>query len=199
VNITVSATGITPISATVSIIQQGPSAALSVEPAIQTVTDVPGNTLFNVIANTSWTCSSDVSWCQPTTSGSGNGTISANYQQNLTQVIRTATLEVLGSGTFPATVKVVQLPSFVSIQENPKNELQIYPNPTTGLFLISSASNEMFEMQVTILDSKGQTVLAKHCNGANSYNFDLSQAASGNYFVKVETGGKIHMLKIIVQ
>jgi hypothetical protein len=199
VDITVNATGITPVSATVTIFQQGPSAALSVEPAVQTVTDPSGSTSFDVIANTSWTCSSDASWCQPTTSGSGNGTITAIFEQNLTPVIRTATLEVLGAGTFPATVKVMQLPSFVSIKDNPKNELQVYPNPTTGLFVISSAAASMFEMQVTILDSKGQVVIAKHCSGANSYNFDLSQSASGNYFVKIETGGKVHIMKIVVQ
>ncbi|MEI6062550.1 MAG: BACON domain-containing carbohydrate-binding protein, partial [Bacteroidota bacterium] len=198
-NITITANGITPISATVNVIQAGPSAALNVAPAIRTVTDPAGSTTFAVTANTSWTCSSDVNWCTTTTAGSGNGTITATFQQNLTPVIRTATLQVNGAGTLPASVKVLQLPSFVSVEENPENLLKVYPNPTTGLFVISSASTEMIEMKVTILDSKGQVVLSKLCNGANNYSFDLSQSARGAYFMKIETGGKVHLLKVIVE
>ncbi len=196
--IVVTATGIMPISATVTVVQQGPSATLNVAPASRTVPDPAGTTTFTVTANTTWICNSDASWCSITTSGTGNGVITATYQQNLTPVIRTASIQVMGEGTFPATVKVIQLPSFVSVGENPENSIQVYPNPTTGLFVISSASSEMMEMKVTILDAKGQVVQARHCSGANSYSFDLSASASGNYFMKIETGGKIHIMKVIV-
>jgi hypothetical protein len=57
----------------------------------------------------------------------------------------------------------------------------------------------MMEMNVNILNAKGKTILTKQCKGANSYSFDLSQAASGNYFVKIEVDGKTHVLKVIVQ
>jgi hypothetical protein len=196
-SITVSATGIAPIIVTVD--QQGPVATLNVTPASRTVTDPAGTTTFNVSSNTAWSCNSDASWCQPTPSGSGIGLIMATFEQNLTPVIRTANIQVDGDGTNSVTVQVLQLPSFVSIGENPENTLQVFPNPTTGLFVISSASSEMLELKVSIIDSKGKTILMKQCKGANSYTFDLSQAASGNYFIKVETGGKTHVMKIIVQ
>ncbi len=198
-SITISASGIVPLSTIVTVVQGAPAATLNVTPAVQTVNDPSGSTAFAVAANTTWTCSSDASWCLPTSSGSGNGVITATYQQNLTPVIRTANLLINGTGTIPATVKVIQLPSFVSLDENPENTLQVYPNPTTGLFVISNASSEMMDMKVTILNSKGQVVLTKFCNGANSYNFDLSGAAKGNYFMKIETGRKTHVLKVIVQ
>jgi hypothetical protein len=198
-NITISATGIYPASATVTVIQSGPAAALSVEPAVRNVTDPAGSTTFTVQANTSWSCTSDVSWCVPTVSGSGNGTITATYQQNLTPSIRTATLEVMGLGTFPASVKVIQLPSFVSIDEHKERTIEVYPNPTTGTFVISSATPGQVEMRVTILDPNGQLVLTRFCSGSENYSFDLSGHAAGNYFVKVETGGRIHVLKMIVQ
>ncbi len=198
-SITITASGIVPLSTIVTVVQGAPAATLNVTPAVQTVNDPSGSTAFAVAANTTWTCSSDASWCQPTSSGSGNGVITAAYQQNLTPVIRTANLLINGTGTIPATVKVIQLPSFVSLDENPENTLQVYPNPTTGLFVISNASSEMMDMKVTILNSKGQLVLSKFCNGANSYNFDLSGVARGNYFMKVETGKKTHVLKVIVQ
>jgi hypothetical protein len=135
----------------------------------------------------------------PTTSGTGNGTITATYQQNLTPVIRTANLLVNGTGTIPATVKVIQLPSFVSLDENPETTLQVYPNPTTGLFVINNPTSELQNMKVTILDVHGQIVLSKFCANSNSYSFDLSNEAKGNYFMKIETGKKIHVIKIVVQ
>ncbi|MEI6061778.1 MAG: BACON domain-containing carbohydrate-binding protein [Bacteroidota bacterium] len=196
-SITVSASGIVPIIVTV--VQGGPVATLSVTPATRTVTDPAGSTTFNVSANTTWSVSSDANWCQTNTSGTGIGLITAIYQQNLTPVMRTANIQVLGAGTAPASVQVLQLPSFVSIEESPESGLQVFPNPTSGVFAISGASSEMFEMKISILDAKGKTILARQYKGANSYSFDLSQAASGNYFLKVETGDKTHLLKLIVQ
>jgi hypothetical protein len=172
---------------------------LNVTPATRTVTDPSGITTFNVSSNTSWTTTSDASWCQATPSGSGIGLITATYQQNLTPVLRTASIQVSGTGAYPVTVQVLQLPSFVSIGENPENTLQVYPNPTSGIFVISSPSSGMLEMNVYIINAKGKTILTRQCKGANSYTFDLSQAASGSYFMKVETEGKTHVMKVIVQ
>jgi hypothetical protein len=54
-------------------------------------------------------------------------------------------------------------------------------------------------MNVNILNAKGKTILSRQCKGANSYTFDLSQAASGSYFVKIEIDGKTHVMKVAVQ
>ena len=196
-SITVTAAGIAPVMVTV--VQSGPAAMLNVTPATRTVTDPAGSTTFNVSSNTNWSCSSDQLWCQPTPSGTGIGLMTATYSQNLTQVIRTANIQINGTGATTVWVQLVQLPSFVSLDENPENALEVFPNPTTGLFVISSASNQMLEMKVSILNAKGKTILTRQCKGSNNYTFDLSQAASGNYFMKVETDGKTHVLKLVVQ
>jgi hypothetical protein len=198
-SITFAATGIIPISTTVTIIQAGPSATLNVTPASRTVTDPAGSATFAVAANTTWTSSSDANWCQAANSGSGNGITTATYQQNLTPYVRTANIQVLGAGTVPATVQVLQLPSFVSVDENPQNTFQVFPNPTSGLFVLSGTSTEMLFIRVTIFDPQGKTILTRQCTGANSYSFDLSQEGSGSYFMKVESKGKTHMMKVIVQ
>ena len=195
--IMVSAAGIAPVLVTV--VQSGPAAILNVTPATRTVTDPAGSTTFNVSSNTNWSCSSDQLWCQPTPSGTGIGLMTATYTQNLTQVIRTANIQINGTGATTVWVQLIQLPSFVSLDENPENALEIFPNPTTGLFVISSASTQMLEMNVSILNAKGKTILTRQCKGSNSYSFDLSQAASGNYFMKVEVDGKTHVLKLVVQ
>jgi len=196
-SITVTASGIVPVIVTV--MQQAAPAFLDVSPATRTVTDPAGYTTFNVSANTYWSYSSDQSWCQLSSQGTGIGFITAIYEQNLTPVIRTANIEVTATGVSPAVVQVIQLPSFVSISENPENTLQVYPNPTTGIFVISSPSQEMMELKASIINSKGKTILNRQCKGANSYTFDLSQAAAGNYFVKVETREKTYVMKVVVQ
>jgi len=197
VNITIAATGIVPIVVTIT--QNAPAATLTITPSSQTVTYLSGNTSFNITSNTNWSCTSDAPWCTVTSSGSGSGAITATYQQNLTPVIRTANIQVNATGLNPVTVQVVQLPSFVSIKENPDKNLLVSPNPTTGIFAVSSRLNELLHMNITILDLNGKTILYKLCEGANSYTFDLSSAASGNYFMKVDTGTKTSVWKLIVQ
>ncbi len=196
-NVTVIATGIPPILVTVT--QQAPVAFLTVTPATRTVTDPAGTSTFNISSNTNWTCTSSASWCQVTPSGTGIGPITANYQQNLTMVMRTANIQVSGTGTAPVTVQLIQLPSFVSLNELPDNDIHLYPNPTTGLFVISSASSEMVDMSVTIIDSKGKAILKKQFKGSSSYTIDLSQAASGSYYVRIDSGEKTRVMKIVVQ
>ncbi len=196
-SIVVTATGIVPV--TITVVQQGPAAMLNVTPSARTVTDPAGSTTFNVSSNISWTSVSDAAWCQSTSSGSGIGLLTATYEQNLTPVIRTANIQVNGTGVNPVIVQVMQLPSFVSLEESPQDSFEMYPNPTTGLFVISNASSAMLDINVSILNAKGKIILKRQCKGSNSYTFDLSQAASGNYFVKIETAGKTHVLKIIVQ
>ncbi len=186
-------------SVTVTLLQDGSAATLSVSPATRTVTDVAGSTTFNVTSNTSWTCSSNAIWCQPTAAGSGTGIITASYQQNNTQVIRTAAILVGASGASPVTVQLIQLPSFVSVADQPEDTFKIYPNPTRGLFVISSASLSMLDFQLSILDTEGRTIIRKLCKGLNSYTFDLSQESNGSYFLKIETGGKTHVVKVLVQ
>ena len=172
---------------------------MNVSPATRTVTDAAGSTTFDVTANTSWTVSSDAAWCTVTTTGSGNGVITATYQKNTTQVIRTANIMVQGAGTLPASVKVIQLPSNVSVGDAPANTFQVFPNPTTGVFVVSSPSSDMLDMNVKIFDLHGKTILTKQCKGEKSYTFDLSQAGKGNYFMQIEMGGQTHTIKIIVQ
>ncbi len=196
-NITIAAAGIAPV--VVTVIQQGPAAAINVTPSSRTVNDPAGSTLFNISSNTNWTCSSDANWCQPTPSGSGSGILTATYQQNLTPVLRTATLQVFGTGLSAFTVRVMQLPSFVSVSENPENAMRVFPNPTNGIFTLSSPSEGMAGMKVIIYNAEGKTILTRECRGSDSYTFNLSREPKGIYFIKTESAAKIHLLQILVQ
>jgi len=196
-NITVTVAGLTPSTATLT--QIAAPATLTVTPPSRNVTMPAGTTTFNVLSNTDWIATSDMNWCNVTNAGSGNGVITASYSENTGPVVRTANISVSVAGLGPQVVQVVQLPSFVSIGEQPSSTLQVFPNPTSGVFIISSASSSDLQMNVTILDEIGQVVLNKHCIGQTSYTFDLSGSTRGNYFVKAETGGKVLVWKLIIQ
>jgi hypothetical protein len=105
-SITVTVTGLSPIIVTVT--QAGAAPTLGVTPSNQNVTSAAGSTSFSVTSNTTWAASSDQGWCTVTPSGTGNGTITANYTQNITYVTRIANVTVTVTGLSPVIVTVTQ-------------------------------------------------------------------------------------------
>jgi PKD repeat protein len=89
-----------------TVIVQNPS--LSVTPSNQNVTAPAGNTSFGVTSNSVWTVASNQVWCAVTTSGSGNGTITATYLQNTSLSPRIANITVTVAGLSPVVVTVTQ-------------------------------------------------------------------------------------------
>jgi len=82
---------------------------LSVTPSNQNITFSPaGFTSFSVTSNTAWTVVSDKSWCTVNSSGTGNGTITANYTANTTNSIRVANITVTVAGLTPVVITLTQ-------------------------------------------------------------------------------------------
>ena len=119
-NITVTVGGLSPIVVTVT--QAGAPPSLSVAPSNQAVVYTAASTSFSVTSNAAWTASSDQTWCTVTPSGSGNGTITANFTQNTTYVSRLASITVTVTGLTPVVVTVTQdaapVPEFTYTMEN---------------------------------------------------------------------------------
>ena len=89
---------------------------LSVTPESQIVSDALGSTEFTIVSNSAWTAQSDAFWCTVTPSGNGDGTITADYAQNLTASERTAIVTITVAGLNPVEVRVIQsgaLPTLV--------------------------------------------------------------------------------------
>jgi endonuclease I len=105
-NVTVTVTGLTPVVVTVT--QAGSSQTLSVTPANQDVLYSAGTTAFSITSNSDWSAVSDQTWCTVTPSGSGDGTITANYSENTTSSLRIANITVTVTGLTPVTVTVTQ-------------------------------------------------------------------------------------------
>ncbi len=133
--ITVTVTGLTPITVTVT---QAGNPTLAVLPANQDVPSAAGSTSFAVTSNTTWTAASDKTWCTVTPSGSGDGSITANYSQNINCTSRVANITVTVTGLTPVVVTVTQaaaLPPTLTSSLTPpaicSNTVFSY-NPTCG-------------------------------------------------------------------
>jgi alpha-acetolactate decarboxylase len=92
----------------VTVIQSGIPPTLMVTPLNQNVTSSSGMTSFDVTSNIDWTSSSDQLWCSVTSSGTGNGTITANYQANTAATTRVATITISGPGVSNQVVTLTQ-------------------------------------------------------------------------------------------
>ncbi|MDI6834054.1 MAG: T9SS type A sorting domain-containing protein, partial [Bacteroidales bacterium] len=83
----------------------------------------------------------------------------------------------------------------VSIKEELSNNIAIYPNPTTGIFIIEGGNDKYIE----IINEVGQTVFIKQYIGNNNQNIvNVSNLPSGIYFVKILSNEKIIIKKLII-
>ena len=139
-NITVTVTGLTPVVVTVT--QAGAALTLSVTPPNQSVTPAAGTTNFTVTTNatTPWTVSSDQTWCTVTPTGTGNGTITANYSQNTLFSSRVANITVTIAGLTPVVVTVSQAGASPTLLVTPPNQNVTAPAGATSFTVTSNSS-----------------------------------------------------------
>jgi hypothetical protein len=194
--VTVAATGIASVAVTVT--QSGASVILNVTPPNQSVTYSAGNTSFTVTSNTNWTVSSDVNWCIVPISGSGNGTIVADYSENTAAQARVANISVSVASLPAQTVTVSQAKSNIGIDELQGNELSIFPNPTKGNFKIVPAKGYNGILDVQIVDMDGRIMLEKQYSGKKEYEVDLSSASAGSYQIMIRTEKNLVVRKLVI-
>lgn len=97
-----------------------------------------GETFFEVNSNTTYTSSSDQSWCSVTPSGSGNQDIFAYISANPTNQPRIANITVTPVGTDPVVVTVTQEAPVISITPLVRNVS--YTAGNTSFTITSNAS-----------------------------------------------------------
>ena len=77
-------------------------------------------------------------------------------------------------------------------------EIDIFPNPSDGIFQVSSLSEE--PMLITMLDQQGKKVALFELNELSSNNsFDLSEQAPGVYFAHISQGENQWVKKLVVR
>jgi hypothetical protein len=197
-HITVTVTGLTPVVVTVS--QTGVAPTLVVMPPNQSVNALAGDTTFTVTSNSSWVVSSDATWCTATPSGSGNGTIVANYQENQTYSQRVATITVTVSGVAPSDVTVTQAASTVGINPAATSRgIQIYPNPARAYFSVFPNEFKNLQIEVKLIDLTGRLITSRIVKGENEYRFDVSELQEGSYFVKIKTERLVMVKRLVIR
>ena len=182
----------------VTVTQAGAAPTLTVGPANQNVPASSGNTTYDVTSNTTWTVSSNSAWCTVSPSGSGNATITANFSANATNQIRIATITVTVVGLTPQTVTVTQAASTVGMNENIITDLQVYPNPTKGIFKVKAGSIKDQVLEISVLDMSGKKILTRDCSGSDDYMFDISREPKGIYFIRVSSENTTLVKRIVL-
>ena len=172
---------------------------IAVNPANRNVTAVAGVTDFTVTSNSTWTASSDAAWCTVTPSGSGNGSIIADYIGNASVTPRVATITVTIPGLNPFPVTVTQAQMGVSVHENQGGDIRIYPNPTSGIFTISAPGFDKALLEVSVSDISGKLFKYSRFKGETEYRIDLSGFQKGCYFIKIKTADEVVIRKLILE
>lgn len=123
---------------TVTLVQSAPT--LSVGPANQAVTSDAGTASYSVVSNSGWTATSDQAWCSVTSSGTGNGSLTATYSANTALTSRVATITVSVTGLTPVTVTLTQSGFVPTLTVTPVNQNVLSPSGSTNFQVVSNSS-----------------------------------------------------------
>jgi len=88
----------------------------------------------------------------------------------------------------------------VKLVRNGKSLSTIYPNPTTGNFILEFKGElPVGNVSVCICGIRGEKVMTAVLNGERKHEFSLSDRPAGLYLIQVIAGDKAETVKIIKQ
>jgi hypothetical protein len=107
------------------------------------------------------------------------------------------------NGCSNSSTQNITVNNCIGIVENANvYELNVYPNPTQGMFTLAINNASIDELIVTIVDMQGKEVFtSRDKNIGNEFKkqIDLSDVAKGIYFIKLYTGSDAKVQKLIVE
>lgn len=83
------------------------------------------------------------------------------------------------------------------IEETSSNDFQIYPNPVTSIATIEYQTTHSGKSTVTVENCLGQIIQSKEIINNKKQNIDMSNCASGMYFIKCFDGKQQTVVKIV--
>ena len=107
-----------------------------------------------------------------------------NQCNEIEQMIQISEVQLLGT--------VLKTDSF-----SLSNNLEIYPNPSNGNFHVS-LKNQLVIDEILITDTLGKTIQIESLKNANEHQIAMQGASAGIYFVKIKSGEKSIVKKLIV-
>lgn len=93
----------------------------------------------------------------------------------------------------------VTLPTGVNKLFGLENEIDIFPNPSTGVFSIHTQTVNNEEQHLEVYNVLGSKVYSTSASRQINYSVDLSHYSKGVYYVKIFRGEKSTTRKIVVQ
>ncbi len=133
--------------------------------------------------------------------GDGTGTstdASPSYTYTANGTV-TVTLIATGPCGSDTTTQVIELRS-VGIDLGLARLIQVYPNPSNGLFTVSFSEMNAQNVSVTVFNVHGQEVLRQSPDqtvGNFKANLDLNDQPNGSYLLKVEVDGKLYLKQLL--
>ncbi|HDR68082.1 MAG TPA: T9SS type A sorting domain-containing protein, partial [Bacteroidaceae bacterium] len=197
----ITASGAGGVSETVTVIQDGAPAYLEISPKVLNVSYESDSAIFDVITNVDWSVTDNASWLIAIKAD--ESTIKVFYFTNNSSSSRTATISAAGDEGLGDTVRVIQLAKnmHTTITTPDKDEIHIYPNPSTGLVYIELPDAEKEKYIIQIIDPAGKvlmnkpflnrSILLKAC-------IDLEMHPAGIYYVKVFNNSSVIVKKILL-
>lgn len=139
-----------------------------------------------VSSNIDWAVSSSEDWISTNlSSGSGDSQLEITIDANDENANRSGTLTIAG-GTESVTININQ-DAAVSVFENLKSEVLLFPNPTDGNIKLSNLPSGVFSSFIEIIHLDGRRVFSKEYRiNNNEVVIDLDELEFGTYLLNIK-------------
>ncbi len=174
-------------------VNPNPSLTSNITPATS-----PGcaNGSATVIAASSSTTGASWNWVPSVTTTSTSTSI-ISTALNGSSITPTQYTVTFTDGNGCSAVTIVTVSCVTGIENlSYENSINIYPNPSKGIFTIQSMNDIV--KQVQIVDVLGKTIKEFEFKGRN-VEVDMSNATVGIYYVKISDNGDNRIFKLIIQ
>lgn len=141
-----------------------------------------------ISSNIDWTITSSTSWISTNlSSGSGDDQLTVTIDANEDNANRSGTLTITG-GTQSVTINVFQDPGGpVSVLENLKSEVLLFPNPTDGSVRLSNLPSGIYSSHLELVDLAGRSFFSKEYQiDDNELVVDLDKLVPGTYMLNIK-------------
>ncbi len=98
------------------------------------------------------------------------------------------TMSLKGAYYYIDDVSVFECDSLIGIDENPSNNINIYPNPASDIITINTGTLQ--DVEIELFDIAGRKLLQQKVSDATS-TIDVSGLANGVYICQVSSKGRI--------
>ncbi len=105
-------------------------------------------------------------------------------------------IEVVASnGCITIDSAIVIVGNSISVQSNEVSEIEIFPNPANEFVSISNSTDKF---SYEIINVNGLIIEKQNVEGNKTY-IDISKINNGIYFIKIKTGNKVIIKKLIIE